>query len=562
MAFGNRENSYKLNGQNAEKADVILEVNSQMSAKIDSLIAKVNKNNAELERALSKLGKGGRGADSSQLEKVYSALHEEYNSIRREITYVATQNEHIFLELSSQIQKLTEAISGGAPVASDRRVSAQIDYNELAAKIVELLPAQEYISPDYIASKVAEQLAFSDFVPPTHTEPVKPYHVPAAVPVPVDLQHSDEIADRIALRLGAMKADDFDIVVDDYGCSAISDSISEKLNYDLIAAAITEKLHSALSYLVDKDPDYDEIASRISQKIAASVTSPAQLPEIDADDIADKVVNQLLDNMPSVTVDSEEICKNISEKLVEAQENNDYDIVIDEEGLNKITDYVAAEIRKSTESRLDGIERSISELKAIIAGGAVVQAVAAKLEEASAEAEVPHDELEDKQDGVDFENMMKYDRSFIARIIQSSDEQKEYYGRVKTALLSYSRVNSNVAWGSERFNKGRETVARLKIRGKTLCLYLALNPQDFEYSVYHHADVSDNKSMRGTPMMIKVKSPRGVKKAIRLIDDMLAQRNAVKRAKFTERDYSAMYPYESIEELIEDGLVKDVSKNK
>ncbi|MDE7440496.1 MAG: hypothetical protein K2N23_08330 [Clostridia bacterium] len=162
-------------------------------------------------------------------------------------------------------------------------------------------------------------------------------------------------------------------------------------------------------------------------------------------------------------------------------------------------------------------------------------------------------------DGVDFENMMKYNRSFIARIIQSDDDCKQYYGAVKHALLSYKKVNSNVAWGNERFNKGRETIARMKIRGKTLVIYLALDPNEYKTSVYHHVDVSDNKSVLGTPMMIKVKSPLGVRKAIRLIDEMLEKRNGEKR-ELPERDYAAMYPYETIEELIEDGLVKDVRK--
>lgn len=60
-------------------------------------------------------------------------------------------------------------------------------------------------------------------------------------------------------------------------------------------------------------------------------------------------------------------------------------------------------------------------------------------------------------------------------------------------------------------------------------------------------------------MMIKIKSPLGVKKAVRLIDEMLEARNGIKR-NIPQRDYAAMYPYESMEELIEDGLVKDVKK--
>lgn len=165
----------------------------------------------------------------------------------------------------------------------------------------------------------------------------------------------------------------------------------------------------------------------------------------------------------------------------------------------------------------------------------------------------------DLEGGVDFENMMKYNRSFIARIIQSDDDTKRYYGAVKQALLSYKKVNSNVAWSNERFNKGRETVARMKIRGKTLVIYLALDPNEYKTSVYHHTDVSDNKTVLGTPMMIKVKSPLGVKKAVRLIDEMLSKRGGEKRD-VPERDYAAMYPYEAIAELIEDGLVKDVRK--
>ncbi len=189
----------------------------------------------------------------------------------------------------------------------------------------------------------------------------------------------------------------------------------------------------------------------------------------------------------------------------------------------------------------------------------VIDEIVEDIDETPADGEIMPDGIPGISNGVDFSNMMKYNRSFIARIIQSSDDLKDYYGRVKNALLSYKKVNSNIAWGAERFNKGRETIARFKIRGKTLCLYLALDPNEYATSVYHQADVSDNKSMKGTPMMVKIKSPLGAKKAIRLIDEMLAKRDGVKR-NTAERDYAAMYPYETMEELIEEGLVKDVSK--
>ena len=273
-----------------------------------------------------------------------------------------------------------------------------------------------------------------------------------------------------------------------------------------------------------------------------------------------------------------------------------------QEEVEKLTALLGGADDGKDSERLERVEGGVDEIKGMLLGGAIVQsgetaaAQAAEAEEAEELVTVSDlvkpvgaegsEEVDDDDDGdfllsaidmdkfsddeampgeltdiegVDFENMMKFNRSFIARIIQSDDDCKQYYGEVKHALLSYKKVNSNVAWSNERFNKGRETIARMKIRGKTLVVYLALDPNDYKTSVYHHSDVSDNKTVLGTPMMIKVKSPLGVRKAIRLIDEMLAKRDGEKR-EVPERDYAAMYPYETIEELIEDGLVKDVRK--
>lgn len=601
MAYGNRESNYKRNANNAKKADIILETDREISAKVDAISARLELNNKRMEAALTKLGQLN-GAEAP-LSELYNTLHGEYTAIKREMRYLAAQNEHIFLTLSEKLQQLTEAVEKGVPaqtaqpeqsVQTERLAmpvpvvaQAEIDYNELAQKVAELLPAQEYISADYIASKVAEQIMLPEAVNSAslHAAEEKQTYNSAVAPVAVDLQlNEDELADRIALKVGGIKADDFDILVDDDGCASISETIVEKLDYETISTAIAEKLRTELAFLAGEQPDYEEMAARISEKITvagineeaiaekAAAVIAGYVPEVDTDEIADKVVAQIFDNMPVESADSEEVAEEVTE-----------------------------EVGGPCDSRLDEIEKQLKEIKAMLIGGVVLsqttrseeeyeepyvveesslvtvsdvteneedvepneelEELVEELDEVPAEGEVMLSDL-DLDGGVDFLNMMKYNRSFIARIIQSTDEQKEYYGRVKTALLSYAKVNSNIAWGAERFNKGRETIARFKIRGKTLCLYLALNPTDYQYSVYHHIDVSGNKSMHGTPMMIKIKSPRGVKKAIRLIDELLAQRGGVKRTKSFERNYAAMYPYETMEELISDGLVKDVSKNK
>ncbi len=644
--------------------------------------------------------------------------------------------ETLAAKVAERIEVPAPAIVPATVAAEPVQVSAEVDYDLIADKVISRIPVQEVISPDYIASRVAEQLIIpeagnaqidydtlaekvaermpapqliAEAAPAAavseNTEidyehlaglisehmPVKETLVTAAgaeidyeelagkvaerISIPeaastavvanADIDE-EELADRIALKIGAIQPDDYNIMVDEEGCASITKEITEKLDYELIASTVADKLRETLDLSGEdngEQPDYEEMAARISENItvagvnedaiaekAAAVLSN-YLPEFDTDEIADKVATQVISALPAAEVDSEAVSNAVAEKLNERQQELDYDIVLDEDGLEKVSASVSENVTKTTEERFDTIDREIEEIKRMLAAGVLVtapreddiapaeayeevyeeeaeeeqlvtvsdviadepeetveeevveevtepeQAVEETHEEELAEeaeeeqpAEEPsapivivteqtvaeEEEADGDEDeaveefsydelagegGVDFANMMRYNRSFIARIIQGTDEQKTYYSEVRNALLSYKKVNSNIAWGAERFHKGRETIARFKIRGKTLILYLALDPATHEYSVYHHKDVSDNKSVAGTPMMIKVKSPLGVKKAVRLIDEMLAARNGEKR-NIPQRDYAAMYPYETIEELIEDGLVKDVKKDK
>lgn len=589
--FGKKDELEGDGGAPMKKADVILQNESQLSAKQDELINQTKLANSRLDSVIDSFSKNKQFFTllSRQSAEMFEALKHEYEELKREILYLAKQSESIFETVNAKLEQLSASISGTT-------ATANVDSDEIARKVAEALPAGEQISADYIASKVAEQIVIPDGGKTV---------VAAGVPLNID---EEELADRIALKVGAVRPEEFDLIVDDEGCGSLAKEVCEKLDYEVISAEVAERLRSALEIGGTSDNDYDEMASRISEKItvagvnedaiadkAAAVLSN-YLPEIDTDEIADKVTASVLSALPA-SMDSEAIVSGVSEKLIESQEDHDYDIVIDEDGVDKISDSVHGRAA----DRFDKVDRGISEIKAMLAAGAiarvaetaaaepyaaeepadetlvtvsdivepaaeaddedddVIDEIVEDIDEQPADGEIMPDGIPGISGDVDFTHMMKYNRSFIARIIQGTDEQKQYYGEVKQALLSYNKVNSNVAWGAERFHKGRETIARFKIRGKTLCLYLALAPDEFKTSVYHQVDVSDNKSMHGTPMMVKIKSPLGVKKAIRLIDEMLARRGGVKR-NLAERDYAAMYPYETIDELIEDGLVKDVSK--
>ena len=390
-----------------------------------------------------------------------------------------------------------------------------IDTEELARQISDKLSINADINEDSLADKAAAII--SNYLPEVDSADIADKVIAGIIPAlpSTPVIDGEEIANVVAERLIENQDEsDYDIVIDDDGLTRITDNITEEIakndggRYEKLDGEI-ETIKEEYSKRFDK---IDEDIAEIKAMLLSGIVVAAGTSEV--------ATSQVVEEAPA------------EEELVTVSD------LVGEEPVEELAEEAPAE----EESDVN------------------IDAIVADIDENLSEDEIMPDGMDEMSGGVDFANMMKYNRSFIARIIQGTDEQKNYYGQVKTALLSYKKVNSNVAWGAERFNKGRETIARFKIRGKTLCLYLALDPDEFATSVYHHADVSDNKSMHGTPMMVKIKSPLGVKKAIRLIDEMLSRRNGEKH-NIAERDYAAMYPYETIEELIEDGLVKDVNKD-
>ena len=149
----------------------------------------------------------------------------------------------------------------------------------------------------------------------------------------------------------------------------------------------------------------------------------------------------------------------------------------------------------------------------------------------------------------------RYRRSFMSRLIQSQGEVQEYYSEIKNKLLSYKGVKSRVSWGNESFNKGRNHIAKVVAKNKTLYLYLALDPATLEEGTYNFEDMSAKKKYENVPVLIKIKGPRKLKYALELIEKVCVENLALPDAKnFEAVDYAV--PYQTTEELVQAGLVK------
>ncbi len=150
---------------------------------------------------------------------------------------------------------------------------------------------------------------------------------------------------------------------------------------------------------------------------------------------------------------------------------------------------------------------------------------------------------------------VRYRKSFTARLILSSNDVKEYYSMIKNAFLSFKGVKVRTSWNYETFNRGRNALGKLYIRGKTLVLCLAHDVSEYEGSKYHFKDVSEKAKYRGVPMLLKVKSSRGVRYAVDLIGELMEKKD-IPIGNISDEDFR---PEEmTMDELVEKKLVKVV----
>lgn len=153
-----------------------------------------------------------------------------------------------------------------------------------------------------------------------------------------------------------------------------------------------------------------------------------------------------------------------------------------------------------------------------------------------------------------------YNKSFTAKLIQASDEVREYYNALKNYVLSYKKVTTRISWSHENVNNGRNKICRFVLRGKSLYLYLPLNPDDYTESKYK-VERSEAKRFEELPCLYRIKNPRRVKYAEELISSVM-EKYALVNTEQEEKDFVKDYPYEETLPLIKRKLIKVTKSNK
>ena len=475
------------------------------------------------------------------------------------------------LEVLQEVHNASVAAS-----AEEKPVAVEIDYDRIvygaAEKVVESLPYTEkldYRRMDENFLKAATTLK----APEINTDDIV-----AKVLEGLDM---DALATAIASKVEPAPAPEIDY-------ERLSDMIIAKMpapvqpepvDYDAVANIVAEKLaakENECDVLIDEE-GVNEIAAGVAERL-------------DIEKIADMVADRLAPEPAAAsaveeeeTVDYDRISTIVEDKLSAWEEESSYEIVIDEEHLQTIAEKVAEILRgelcvapceEAVEETVEEVVEEPAPVEEVVEEPVeeVVEEVVeepAPVEEPATEeiavavAEENFEEIDNQLVDAETGLVIRLKKSFTAKMKQSGDEVKVYYSRIKNALLLYKRVNSNVSWHGDRYNFGRDTIAKMNICGKTLCLYLALDPEDpeFKTTVYHQKNVGEQRAYESTPFMVKIKSDAASKKAVRLIETLAERLVAEKKENFDEVDYVEEFAYDTTKNLLAEGLIK-ISKEK
>lgn len=174
-------------------------------------------------------------------------------------------------------------------------------------------------------------------------------------------------------------------------------------------------------------------------------------------------------------------------------------------------------------------------------------------EETEEEEEETTTIVEETEEG---KTVTKLQLSFQAKLSRANEEVVARYNEIKNELDAYG-VKNVLSWDKERFAYKRNSVAKLKLRGKNLYVYLAVDPAEYVGSTkYNLKDVSAVKANAGTPALLKVKSDRAVRRAKELIA-VIANKYQLEKKEVEKTDYSVAQMTD--EELLENKLAKWVT---
>ncbi len=124
-------------------------------------------------------------------------------------------------------------------------------------------------------------------------------------------------------------------------------------------------------------------------------------------------------------------------------------------------------------------------------------------------------------------------KSFADKILSLEQNIQDYFDTIHNELCSYKKVRARLSFKGVSYRLGRKLLAKITVRGKTMKLHLALDLEAFNKNVFFQQDYSNVKAYQEVPFTVKVKSNRGIKNAVKLIDALMQENGIIKNDKYT-----------------------------
>ena len=111
---------------------------------------------------------------------------------------------------------------------------------------------------------------------------------------------------------------------------------------------------------------------------------------------------------------------------------------------------------------------------------------------------------------------------FQTRIHAADQQMKDNFNELKSDIMAYG-VKSRISNSGDTFRLHTKTYVKITIAGKSLKLYFALDPKDYEDTKMPLADAGHKGIYQEIPLVFKVKSGLSVRRAKELVADAMAK---------------------------------------
>lgn len=125
---------------------------------------------------------------------------------------------------------------------------------------------------------------------------------------------------------------------------------------------------------------------------------------------------------------------------------------------------------------------------------------------------------------------------FAEKMLLAEKKVQGYYDTINNEFNSFRQMHARVSVAGVSYRFGRDLVAKITYRGKTMKLHLALKIKDYDENIYFQQDMKSVKAYKEVPFTVKVKSDRGLKNALVLVNEMCNKHGIEKKTRYQTID--------------------------